>query len=125
MLLADDNELNRGIVQELLEDRGLLVETAANGTQAVARVQSAPPGYYDYILMDLMMPETDGFAAAAAIRALPEKDRARIPIIAMTAGVSPEDRRLAAGAGMNGFMEKPLRLQQLFGIMKDIQTNRM
>ena len=89
VLLVDDNALNRSIVQELLEDSGLLVDPAATGSEAVTRMMTAAPGSYDYVLMDLMMPEMNGFDAARVIRALPEKARAQVPIIAMTASTSP------------------------------------
>ena len=122
VLLADDNELNRGIIRELLEDSGMLVDTAATGTQAVKKLETAAPGHYDYILMDLLMPEMNGFEAARAIRALPEPARAGVPIIAMTAGVDEEDRRRATEAGMNGFAPKPLRLERLFGLMREASS---
>ena len=116
VLVVDDNAINRDIVTELLSDSGLLAEQAPGGAEAVECVRAHPQGYYDFILMDLQMPETDGFAAAAAIRALPG-GRADVPVIAMTAGGSDADREKAAAAGMNGFAMKPLDLKKLFEIL--------
>ena len=119
VLLAEDNELDRSIMRELLEDTGMRVETAATGTQAVMKVMEAAPDRYDAVLMDLLMPEMDGFQAASIIRGLPDPGKAHIPIIAVTASVSPDERQRAAAAGMNDFLEKPLRLEKLYGILKD------
>ena len=102
----------------------MLVETAGTGTQAVMRMMTEEAGHFDYVLMDLMMPEMNGFEAARVIRALPEKARAEVPIIAMTAATAPEDRRKAAEAGMDAFTEKPLQLEKLFGIMSRLKSGR-
>ena len=97
------------------------MDTAGTGAQAVMRMMTASPGHYDYVLMDLMMPEMDGFEAARLIRALPDNGRSRVPIIAMTAGGSPEDRLKAEASGMNGFVEKPLHPEQLFRLMQGMR----
>ena len=120
ILLVDDNELNRSIVGELLEDSDLVVDTVATGTQAVVKLMNAAPGYYDYVLMDLMMPEMSGFDAARVIRALPERGKSHVPIIAMTASASGDERQRADAAGMDGFLEKPLQLDRLFSVLREI-----
>ena len=120
ILLVDDNDLNREIVRELLEDSGIVVEEAGNGQDSLDKIDSHPDGYYDMVLMDLIMPVMDGFTAAAEIRKREAGKDASLPIIAMTASVGGEERTKAAEAGMNGFIEKPLRLEQLSRVMSRI-----
>ena len=107
VLLADDNELNREIMREILVDHGLVVEEAGNGNEAVAAVKANEPGYYHFILMDIEMPVMDGYEATMKIRKLPNRIRANIPIIALTANAFPEDRERAAVVGMDDFLIKP------------------
>ena len=103
----DDNELNREIMKEVLVDHGLLVEEAENGSEAVAAVKANEPGYYHFILMDIEMPVMDGYEATIMIRKLPNRIRANIPIIALTANSVPENRERARMVGMDEFLAKP------------------
>lgn len=96
VLLVDDNELNREILKEILVGRGLSVEEAGNGRDAVADVQEKEAGYYHFILMDIEMPVMDGYEATMKFRKLPNRIRANIPIIALTANAVPENRERAA-----------------------------
>ena len=112
-LLVDDNELNREILKEVLTDHGLLVEEADDGSKAVAAVKANEPGYYHFVLMDIEMPVMDGFEATVKIRKLPNRIRANIPIIALTANAFPEDRERAAVAGMDDFLVKPTNSARL------------
>ena len=107
VLLVDDNELNREVLNEVLTGHGLLVEEADGGRTAVAAVKASEPGYYHFVLMDIEMPGMDGFEATVKIRALPNRIRANIPIIALTANVIPENRERAAVVGMDDFLVKP------------------
>ena len=119
VLLVDDNDLNREIARELLEDSGITVEEATGGSQSVAIIQEKPAGYYDLIFMDLVMPDMDGFEAARTIRAL-GSEKADVPIAAMTASVGDEERDKAKEAGMDGFIEKPLDLNRLLKLMREL-----
>jgi CheY-like chemotaxis protein len=108
VLLVDDNELNREIGELMLTGEGWTVELAADGAQAVEKVSAAPAGTFDLILMDVNMPVMNGYAATAAIRALPEKAKAALPVIALTAGAAYEREEEAHAAGMDGFVTKPI-----------------
>lgn len=108
LLIAEDNELNMEIATFLLENAGALLTRAENGQQAVDLFASSGPGEYDAILMDVMMPVLDGYAATRAIRALDRADAKTVPVIAMTANAFPEDRKKAIDAGMNEHLTKPL-----------------
>ena len=120
ILLVEDNELNREIATEILEEAGFEIDTAEDGTFAVEKMKAAEEGRYDLILMDIQMPVMDGYEATRAIRALSEQFRAQIPIIAMTANAFEEDRQKAYAAGMNGHIAKPLELDKLFGTLKSV-----
>ena len=109
----DDNELNREIMKEVLVEHGLMVEEAGNGNEAVAAVKAKEPGYYHFILMDIEMPVMDGFEATMNIRKLPNRIRANIPIIALTANAVPENRESATVAGMDDFLVKPTNSARL------------
>ncbi len=112
-LLVEDNMINMEIAQMLLGQEGFLIETAENGQIAVEMTAASQPGTYDVILMDIQMPVMDGYAAARAIRSLPDKKLADIPIIAMTANAFREDVQKAEEAGMNGHIAKPLDIPSM------------
>ena len=113
ILLVEDNELNREIAQEILREYGFLVDSAENGAVAVEKVSTAAPGSYDLVLMDVQMPIIDGYTATRKIRALDDPARAKLPILAMTANAFDEDRRNALESGMNGFLSKPIVIDDL------------
>ena len=113
ILLVEDNELNREIAQEILQEYGFRVDTAENGAVAVEKVRTAAPGSYDLVLMDVQMPVMDGYTATRKIRALEDPALAGIPILAMTANAFDEDRRNAMESGMNGFLSKPIVIGDL------------
>ena len=108
VLLAEDNDLNAEIAAVILERAGLKTERVEDGIQCVNKITKMPVGTYDMILMDIQMPKMDGYKATQAIRRLPDKDKACIPIIAMTANAFEEDKRDAFAAGMNGHIAKPI-----------------
>ena len=113
ILLVEDTELNREIAQEILREYGFLVDSAENGAVAVEKVSTAAPGSYDLVLMDVQMPIMDGYTATRKIRALDDPARAKLPILAMTANAFDEDRRNALESGMNGFLSKPIVIDDL------------
>ncbi len=117
VLLVDDIEINRIIVQKQLHQAGLLVETAVNGAEAVALVQKNLPGYYNLIFMDLQMPVMDGYEASRAIRDLGREDLLRIPIVAVTANAYQDDVSQAKDAGMNDLVMKPVDLDRLLAAL--------
>ena len=117
LLLVEDNELNREIAQEILEESDFVVETAEDGTIAVEKVKNAPHGYYDLILMDVQMPIMNGYEATRAIRALEDKELASIPIVAMTANAFDEDRQNALNSGMNAHVAKPINVGNLMEVL--------
>ena len=118
VLLADDVELNREIASAILEEAGIEVETAENGQMAVDMVARSEPGYYDMVLMDVMMPVMDGHEAAEAIRNLNNPALSNIPIVAMTANAFEEDKIAAIKAGMNDHLAKPIKIEKLYEMMK-------
>ncbi len=118
ILAVEDNELNREIIVELLESSGAVVDSARNGKEALERYLNNGVGYYKAILMDIHMPEMNGFEAARAIRNSGRSDAASIPIIAMTADVFKEDIQRCIDAGMNAHIGKPLELNKLFGTLR-------
>ena len=113
VLLAEDNDLNAEIAVTILEETGIVIERVEDGIQCVNRVEQMTPGTYDLILMDIQMPNMDGYQAAQRIRHLNDKTRAEIPIIAMTANAFAEDRKRAFDAGMNGHIAKPIDIEKL------------
>ena len=119
LLLVEDNELNREIALEILKEAGFVVDTAEDGTVAVRKIKQAAPGQYDLILMDIQMPNLDGYEATRQIRALPDAEKASIPIFAMTANAFEEDRQNALAAGMNGHIAKPLDVPHLLRVLAD------
>ena len=119
LLLVEDNELNREIALEILKEAGFVVDTAEDGAVAVRKIKQAAPGQYDLILMDIQMPNLDGYEATRQIRALPDARKASIPIFAMTANAFEEDRQNALAAGMNGHIAKPLDVPHLLCVLAD------
>ena len=117
VLLADDNELNREILEEVLLDHGLLIEKANNGNEALLAVKEHEPGYYQFILMDIEMPEMDGYEATVRIRKLPNRIRANTPIVAFTANAVSENRERALAVGMDGFLAKPINTSRLLSCL--------
>ena len=120
LLLAEDNELNREIALEILGGYGFVLDTAENGRVAVNKVAASKPGDYDLILMDIQMPLMDGYEATEKIRALPDPALANIPILAMTANAFDEDRSAALSRGMNGFLSKPIDVDELIQTLQRV-----
>ena len=120
LLLVEDNELNREIALEILKEAGFVVDIAEDGAVAVQKIKQAAPGQYDLILMDIQMPNLDGYEATRQIRALPDARKASIPIFAMTANAFEEDRQNALAAGMNGHIAKPLDVPHLLRVLADV-----
>ncbi len=120
ILLAEDIDINAMIADKLLTSRGFLVERARDGVECVDMLQKATDGYYDLILMDIQMPNMDGYQAARSIRSCGERDKASTPIIALTANAFKEDRARAAECGMNGHIAKPLDAPLLFEMLADV-----
>ena len=113
ILLSEDNELNTEIAITILEEMGFLVEHAEDGIVCVNMIEKEAPDYYDLVLMDIQMPNMDGYKATQVIRRLPDKQKANIPIIAMTANAFDEDRKKAFEVGMNGHVVKPIQTNVL------------
>ena len=113
ILLVEDNEMNREIAEEILEEAGIIVDTAEDGTVAVEKMKNYKTGQYDLILMDIQMPLMNGYEAAKAIRSLSDPEAANITIIAMTANAFEEDRQEALNAGMNEHLAKPIDIEKL------------
>ena len=120
ILLAEDNDLNAEIAEAILERAGLKTERVEDGIQCVNKITKMPVGTYDMILMDIQMPRMDGYKATQAIRHLPDKDKACIPIVAMTANAFEEDKRDAVAAGMNGHTAKPIQIDKLLSMLAEV-----
>lgn len=120
VLLAEDNDLNEEIAVTVLEETGIVIERVEDGIQCVNRVAQMSPGTYDLILMDIQMPNMDGYQAAQCIRHLDDKMKAEIPIIAMTANAFAEDRKKAFDAGMNGHIAKPIDIEKLGAVILSV-----
>ena len=121
VLLAEDNDLNAEIAEFILEDMGLVVDRVEDGIQCVARMEQKPAGTYDLILMDIQMPNMDGYKATQAIRRLADKKKAGIPIIAMTANAFSEDIQRSLAAGMNAHISKPVDVKTLEKTIRSIR----
>ena len=120
VLLAEDNELNQMLAENLLTNVGLAVEIANDGTEAVEKMKSVAAGHYDIILMDVQMPKMDGYEATRQIRALEDKEKADIPIVAVTANAFEEDRQIAMETGMNGHLAKPYDVPEIMKTLKEL-----
>ena len=119
ILLAEDNELNAEIAETVLEETGIKVKHVEDGIQCIEELKKMPEKYYDVILMDVQMPNMNGYTATQRIRDL-DDSRAEIPIIAMTANAYDEDRRKAQEAGMDGFLAKPLDVDEMMRLLAQI-----
>lgn len=120
ILMAEDNDLNAEIASAILLDAGLLLERAEDGAICVNMLNEATAGYYDLVLMDIQMPNMNGYEASVAIRALEDKAKANIPILAMTANAFEEDKKKAFDSGMNGHLSKPIDIPVLMKALVDV-----
>ena len=120
LLLAEDNDVNREIANMILTQAGFTVENAENGRAAVDMVAASRSGYYDAVLMDIQMPEMDGYTATRAIRALEDRELADIPILAMTANAFKEDEQAALDAGMQAHIAKPLDVDRMMATLTEV-----
>ncbi len=118
ILLVEDNELNSEIAVEILNEYGFLIDTAENGAEAVEKVRHSKPGDYDLVLMDVQMPVMNGYEATMQIRALDDPALAGITILAMTANAFDEDRKKALECGMDGFLSKPIIMEELIAALQ-------
>ena len=118
ILLVEDNELNREIAVEILQEAGFSIETAGDGMAAVEKMRHAAAGTYDLVLMDVQMPKMDGYEATREIRKLSDPEKASIPIIAMTANAFAEDRQKAFESGMDGYIAKPIDISKMLETLK-------
>ena len=116
VLLVEDNEMNREIATDILEEAGLIVDTAEDGEFAVKAVSEKGTDYYDFVLMDIQMPVMDGYTATKAIRGLPGGDK--MVIIALSANAFEEDIRKSLASGMNAHVAKPIDVKNLFEVIK-------
>ena len=120
ILLVDDIELNQEIAKTILEEEGAIINTACNGQEAVDTIKNAAANTYNLVLMDVQMPVMDGYEATRQIRALEDSEKAKVPIVAMTANAFDEDRKAALAAGMNAHIAKPINIPQLMNVLKEI-----
>ena len=120
VLVVEDNELNSEIAQCLLEERGFEVDCVYNGAEAVEQIKNKPPGTYDVILMDIMMPVMDGLEATRAIRGMEREDCHTIPIVAMSANAFDDDLKKSVECGMNGHLSKPVDVEKLYQTLGEI-----
>ena len=113
VLLAEDNEMNQILAENILVSVGLAVDIVSDGTEAVEKIKSTAAGYYDIMLMDIQMPQMDGYEATRQIRGLDDKEKSSIPIVAVTANVFEADRQTALDVGMNGHLAKPYDIPEI------------
>lgn len=123
VLVVEDNELNAEIAECLLEERGFEVDCVYDGSQAVDKIRTTPPGTYDVILMDIMMPVMDGLEAARTIRGMEREDCHTIPIIAMSANAFDDDLKKSVKCGMNGHLSKPVEVDKLYETLYEVIDN--
>ena len=124
LLLAEDNDINREIEEELLAHMGFAVDSVGNGREALEKITNAPPGYYGLVIMDLEMPVMDGWEAARAIRALSDPDRAKIPIVALSASVTETDRQRSRDSGIDAHLGKPMDLALLLETIEGLTDKK-
>ena len=124
LLLVEDNDLNREIAFEILNEYGFIVDTAENGKEALEKIAASQHGYYDLVLMDIQMPVMNGYEATKCIRALEDSVLASVTIVAMTANAFDEDRRAAEDSGMNGFISKPVNLDEIIEVLHSVLENK-
>ena len=124
ILLAEDNEINQEIAVMILSQAGCIVETAENGQDAVNKVKESPAGTFDIVLMDIQMPVMDGFTATGLIRALDDKQKADIPVVAMTANAFKEDERAALAAGMQAHIAKPFDVEKMLATISAVLNGK-
>lgn len=124
ILLAEDNDLNAEIAEEILTSVGFMIERAEDGAICYEKIVSSETGYYDIVLMDIQMPNMDGYQATKAIRGLADKEKANIPIIAMTANAFEEDRSKAINMGMNGHIAKPIDVSELLMVLARVIVHK-
>lgn len=120
ILLAEDNDLNAEIAEELLKEAGLLVDRAKDGIECLAMLEKQKPLSYDLILMDIQMPNMDGYKATTIIRQLEDSEMSRIPIVAMTANAFAEDKAKALSLGMNAHVAKPFDMKELVRVIEEV-----
>lgn len=120
ILLAEDNDLNAEIAIELLSEAGFIMDRVENGREAVEKIAQSDANYYNAVLMDIQMPEMNGYEATRAIRALPDNNKAQVPILAMTANAFAEDKREAIQAGMSGHLAKPINVHELMKALSKV-----
>ena len=118
----EDNELNREITAEIVQAAGAWTDMAENGKIAVEKFAASPEGFYDYILMDILMPEMDGYEATKKIRSLDRSDAGTVPVFAMTANAFAEDVEKSRRAGMNAHISKPVSAGELYKQMKNFSA---
>jgi CheY-like chemotaxis protein len=119
ILSVEDIEINRIVLNELLAETRAAVDEAVDGVQAVEKFKASPEGYYDFIFMDLLMPNMNGCDAARSIRSLDREDATTVPIVALSANAYQEDVRQALAAGMNGHLAKPVDFEQLMKVLAE------
>ena len=124
LLLAEDNDINREIEEELLTRMGFAVDSVENGKEALEKVTYAPPGYYNLVIMDLQMPVMDGWEASKAIRALPDPARAKIPIVALSANTMVSDQQRSMDSGIDAHLVKPMDLALLLDTIEDLTDQK-
>lgn len=120
ILLAEDNDLNAEIAIAILKEIGAIIERVEDGIKCVAKIEQEPAGTYDLILMDIQMPNMDGYKATQAIRRLADKEKANIPIVAMTANAFEEDKKKAMEKGMNGHIAKPIDVEKIETVLLNV-----
>ncbi len=124
ILIVEDNALNRMIIRKIAEKYGLIAEEASDGSMALAMIKDREAGWYDCVLMDIRMPEMDGLEATRRIRALADRKKAATPVVGVSANAFTEDRENARQAGMNGYVAKPVRMEEILYVMNCIFSGK-